>query len=87
MKIINKNFVKIYDTTLRDGSQAEGISFSKRDKVKIAAFGSTKRNTNRVEDDIQTWGTVGVSENTIEASWEALVDSVEYILYKRKLET
>jgi 2-isopropylmalate synthase len=25
-----------------------------------------------------SWGTVGVSENIIEASWEALVDSVEY---------
>ena len=29
-----------------------------------------------------TWGTVGVSENIIEASWEALVDSVEYKLLK-----
>jgi 2-isopropylmalate synthase len=28
------------------------------------------------------WGTVGVSENIIQASWEALVDSVEYALYK-----
>ena len=28
-----------------------------------------------------TWGTVGVSENIIEASWEALVDSVEYKLF------
>ncbi|MCL2680546.1 MAG: citramalate synthase [Coriobacteriia bacterium] len=26
----------------------------------------------------QTWGTVGVSANIIEASWEALVDSIEY---------
>lgn len=26
----------------------------------------------------QSWGTVGVSENLIEASWEALVDSIEY---------
>ncbi|MCJ8328810.1 MAG: citramalate synthase [Lentisphaeria bacterium] len=30
------------------------------------------------------WGTVGVSENIIEASWQALVDSVEYILYEDK---
>ena len=27
-----------------------------------------------------TWGTVGVSDNVIEASWEALLDSVEYKL-------
>ena len=26
------------------------------------------------------WGTVGVSENLIEASWQALVDSVVYKL-------
>ena len=30
------NAVKIYDTTLRDGSQAEDISFSVEDKVRIA---------------------------------------------------
>jgi len=28
------------------------------------------------------WGTVGVSHNVIEASWQALVDSFEYKLYK-----
>jgi 2-isopropylmalate synthase len=32
-------------------------------------------------DGERTWGTVGVSENLIEASWEALVDSVEYKLF------
>ncbi len=31
-------------------------------------------------DGTNTWGTVGVSGNIIEASWEALVDSVEYKL-------
>jgi 2-isopropylmalate synthase len=34
----------------------------------------------RDKDDL--WGTVGVSENVIEASWIALVDSVEYKLLK-----
>ena len=29
-------------------------------------------------DHHMSWGTVGVSENIIEASWEALVDAVEY---------
>jgi 2-isopropylmalate synthase len=32
-------------------------------------------------DGKDSWGTVGVSENIIEASWEALVDSVEYKLF------
>jgi 2-isopropylmalate synthase len=33
-------------------------------------------------DKQSIWGTVGVSENIIEASWLALVDSVEYKLHK-----
>jgi len=33
-------------------------------------------------DKTDIWGTVGVSENIIEASWQALVDSVEYKLQK-----
>lgn len=33
-------------------------------------------------DKTDIWGTVGVSENLIEASWLALVDSVEYKLHK-----
>lgn len=31
-------------------------------------------------DGVKKWGTVGVSENIIEASWQALVDSIEYKL-------
>ncbi|HEX9093681.1 MAG TPA: citramalate synthase [Coriobacteriia bacterium] len=30
------------------------------------------------DDGVRSWGTVGVNENIIEASWEALVDSIEY---------
>ncbi len=33
-------------------------------------------------DQTDVWGTVGVSENVIEASWMALVDSFEYKLFK-----
>jgi 2-isopropylmalate synthase len=33
-------------------------------------------------DGKDVWGTIGVSENIIEASWLALVDAVEYKLYK-----
>jgi len=33
-------------------------------------------------DDDDVWGTVGVSENIIDASWLALIDSFEYKLFK-----
>lgn len=33
-------------------------------------------------DEESTWATVGLSENIIEAAWEALVDSIEYKLLK-----
>jgi 2-isopropylmalate synthase len=35
-------------------------------------------------DEHERWGTVGVSHNVIEASWQALVDSMEYKLYKER---
>ncbi len=33
-------------------------------------------------DERSEWGTVGVSENIIEASWLALCDALEYKLFK-----
>jgi 2-isopropylmalate synthase len=33
-------------------------------------------------DKADSWGTVGVSENIIEASWQALTDSITYKLFK-----
>ena len=36
-------------------------------------------------DGIRTWGTVGVSENVVEASWQALVDSLEYVLLRERV--
>jgi len=35
-------------------------------------------------DDKTLWGTVGVSENIIDASWQALIDSIEYKLLMGK---
>ena len=40
--------------------------------------GSTFLNNLNAGDE--TWGTVGVADNIIEASWQALVDSIEYKL-------
>jgi 2-isopropylmalate synthase len=36
------------------------------------------------QDKEDLWSTVGVSENIIEASWQALLDSIEYKLLKDK---
>jgi len=36
------------------------------------------------QDESDSWNTIGVSENIIEASWQALLDSVEYKLLKDK---
>lgn len=35
-------------------------------------------------DSTETWSTVGVSENIIEASWQALTDSMNYFLMRRQ---
>jgi len=35
-------------------------------------------------DGSDVWGTVGVSDNIIEASWQALVDSIEYALLREE---
>ena len=37
------------------------------------------------KDPYMTWGTVGVSENVIEASWQALIDAVNYKLMKDEM--
>ncbi|MCM8794765.1 MAG: citramalate synthase [Candidatus Omnitrophica bacterium] len=38
------------------------------------------------QDEKDSWWTIGVHENIIEASWQALVDSIEYKLLKDKKE-
>ena len=49
--------------------------------VRLRPFASTSESG----DHDETWGTIGVSENIIEASWHALVDAVEYKLHKENL--
>ena len=53
-------------------------------RVLTAAEGTAARVRVLIEsgDGKNKWGTVGVSENVIEASWQALVDSIEYKLLK-----
>ena len=55
-------------------------------KVRVLEGGEGTKGVVRVliesQDDKSHWTTVGVSENVIEASWQALVDSIDYKLYK-----
>jgi 2-isopropylmalate synthase len=53
-------------------------------RVLTAAEGTAARVRVLIEsgDGKSRWGTVGVSENVIEASWQALVDSIEYKILK-----
>jgi 2-isopropylmalate synthase len=44
--------------------------------------GATVRVLIEAGDEHSRWGTVGVSSNVIEASWQALVDSLDYKLYR-----
>ena len=58
-------------------------------KVRVLPAGLGTRSMVRVlienSDGQGVWNTVGVSENIIEASWQALVDSLEYKLIKDKI--
>ncbi|MBN2584274.1 MAG: citramalate synthase [Planctomycetes bacterium] len=47
-----------------------------------AATAAKVRVTIESKDQDEHWGTVGVSENIIDASWRALTDSIEYKLLK-----
>ncbi len=47
-----------------------------------AGTGAKVRVLIQSHDEHDSWGTIGVSENIIEASWHALVDSIEYKLLK-----
>ncbi len=55
-------------------------------KVRVLTAGKGTSTNVRVlvesGDGKHKWGTVGVSENIIEASWQALVDSIEYKLLR-----
>ena len=62
--------------------QIELIDFKVRILDENHGTGATTRVLITTTDGVDTWGTVGVSENIIEASWNALVDSVEYGLMK-----
>ncbi len=63
--------IKLHDYKVRVLTAGKGTSA----KVRVLTESGDEKNR---------WGTVGVSENIIEASWQALVDSIEYKLLKEE---
>ena len=78
--------VNALDSALRDAitemPSAPGRHRAVNYKVRILdethGTGAITRVLLDASDGDDVWGTIGVSENVIEASWEALVDSLEY---------
>ncbi len=56
----------------------ELVNFKVRILDEAKGTGAVTRVLLDVSDGDGVWGSIGVSENVIEASWEALVDSLEY---------
>jgi 2-isopropylmalate synthase len=55
----------------------ELVNFKVRILDETKGTGAITRVLLDASDGVDTWGSIGVSENVIEASWEALVDSLE----------
>jgi 2-isopropylmalate synthase len=68
------NEIRLTDFKVRVVTAGEGTAAKVRTIVESTAHGGN------------TWSTVGVSTNIIEASWQALVDAVEYGLLQEKAE-
>ncbi|MFV2069998.1 MAG: alpha-isopropylmalate synthase regulatory domain-containing protein, partial [Pirellulales bacterium] len=73
-KALNGTFPNLRDMSL--------VDYKVRVINSEAATAACVRGVIESRDANDVWGTVGVSENIIEASWNALVDSFEYKLCK-----
>ena len=72
-RALRSAIVEIYPH-LRD---LELVNFKVRILDEAKGTGAVTRVLLDMSDGVDTWGAIGVSENVIEASWEALVDSLE----------
>jgi 2-isopropylmalate synthase len=78
--------VNALDKALRDAitetyphlGDIELVNFKVRILDETSGTGAVTRVLLDASDGDAVWGSIGVSENVIEASWEALVDSLEY---------
>jgi 2-isopropylmalate synthase len=78
--------VNALDRALRDAlveihphlADIDLVNFKVRILDETKGTGAVTRVLLDASDGEEVWGSIGVSENVIEASWEALVDSLEY---------
>ncbi len=75
---VRKALVKFYP----DISEIQLTDYKVRVLNEKAGTGAAVRVLIDQKRQSRHWGTVGVSENIIEASWQALVDGIEYMLLK-----
>jgi 2-isopropylmalate synthase len=76
---IRKSLEKFYPEL----SEVELLDYKVR-VLSAGGTGSSVRVLIRSGDKETQWGTVGVSHNIIEASWQALVDGIRYKLWKSR---
>jgi len=80
--------VNALDRALRDAlvelyprlADVDLVNFKVRILDETKGTGAVTRVLLDASDGERVWGSIGVSENVIEASWEALVDSLEYAM-------
>ena len=72
-KALNRSYPQLRSVSLTD-FKVRVIDASRGTKAKVRVLIESR-------DEKDEWSTVGVSENIIEASWQALVDSIEYKLF------
>jgi len=63
-------------------AQAVLVDYKVRVLTGVQGTASRVRVLIETKDRTSSWGTVGVSDNIIEASWQALTDSITYKLLK-----
>jgi 2-isopropylmalate synthase len=64
-------------------AQIELVNFKVRILDEVKGTGATTRVLLDSSDGDETWGALGVSQNVIEASWDALIDSLAYGVRRR----
>jgi len=72
------NKISLTDFKVRVINQAEGTA------ARVRTIVESRDHSGSPDSPIRSWSTVGVSENVIEASWRALVESIEYGLLRGK---